>query len=99
MLHVLAVDRDAPRPLVVPPSIEILWAHGPDDAVEKLARNRRVDAVLFFDDGIARATVELLAADGGTPPPLFRAGTTGVAGVDALDPASLFDDLRRRLGE
>ena len=99
MLHVLAVDADAPRPLAIPPSIEVLWAHGPEDAAEKLARNRRIDAVVFFDDGIAAATAEAVGADGGTPPPLFRAGATSLAGIESLDPNALFDDLRRKLGE
>jgi hypothetical protein len=99
MLHVLAVDPEAPRPLPIPPSIEVLWAHGPEDAAEKLARNRRIDAVLFFDDGIARATAELLAAEGGTPPPLFRSGESGAAEMESLDPDALFEDLRRKLGE
>ncbi len=99
VIHVLAVDAEAPRPLAVPPSIEVLWAHGPEDAAEKLARNRRIDAVLFFDDRIAKATAEAVKADGGTPPPLFRAGATSVAGIESLDPDDLFDDLRRKLGE
>ncbi len=99
MLHVLAVDPDGPRSLDVPPSLEVLWAHGPEDAAEKLARNRRIDAVLFFDDGIARATADLLAADGGMPPPLFRSGPSAAAEIESLDPNDLFDDLRRKLGE
>jgi hypothetical protein len=99
VLHVLAVDPGGPRGLDAPPSIELLWAHGPEDAVEKLARNRRVDAVLFFDDEVARATTDLLAAEGGTPPPLFRPGGSAIAGVEDLDAAALFEDLRTKLGE
>jgi len=99
VLHVLAVDAEAPLALEIPPSIEVLWAHGPEDAAEKLARNRRIDAVLFFDDRIAEATAQAVGDDGGTLPPLFRAGESGVAGIESLDPNALFDDLRRKLGE
>ena len=99
MLHVLAVDPEAPRPLEAPPSIEVAWAHDAEDALEKLSRNRRIDAVLFFDDATARATADILAADGGGWPPLFQEGGSAVDGIEALDPAALFENLRRRLGE
>ncbi len=99
MLHVLAVDPGNAHDLDAPPTIEVLRAHSAEDAIEKLSRNRRVDAVLFFDDETARATAALLAEDGGVWPPLFREGSSRIAGVASLDPAALFDDLRRRLGE
>lgn len=99
MIHLLAVDKSGPRTLREPPSIEIVWANGAEDAVEKLARNRRIDAVLFFDDVAAREMIELLSAEDASSPPLFQGSASSVEGVTALDPARLFDDLRRRLGE
>lgn len=99
MIHVLAVCPDGSRDLAPPPSVEILRAHSADDAIEKLARNRRIDAVLFFDDATARETSELLAREGGVWPPLFQEGGSAAEGVTALDPRRLFDDLRTRLGE
>lgn len=99
MLHVLAVSPEGPRDLAAPASFEILWAHSAEDAVEKLARNRRIDAVLFFDDATARETTELLAGEGGASPPLFQAAGGGREGIVSLGRTDLFGELRRRLGE
>ena len=99
MLHVLAVSADGPRDLAAPASFEILWAHSAEDAVEKLARNRRIDAVLFFDETAARQTAELLAGEGGAAPPLFQEEGSGGGGIVPLPRTDLFDELRRRLGE
>ena len=98
MLCVLAVEPGSGRELDAPPSFEILRAHSAEDALEKLSRNRRIDAVLFFDDETARATTLLLSEDGGVSPPLYRNGPSGVAGVVSVDPGSLFEDLQDRLG-
>jgi hypothetical protein len=98
MLHVLAVSRDGPRDLAAPASFEVLWAHSAEDAVEKLARNRRIDAVLFFDDATARETAGLLAGEGGAAPPLFQEGGSGAGRIVALRRIDLFDELRQRLG-
>ena len=99
MIHLLAVDRDGPRALAAPPSFEVLWAHSPEDALEKLSRNRRIDAVLFFDGAAARETLELLSAEDAPGPPLFCIGPATVAGTIALELAGVFDELRRWLGE
>lgn len=99
MLHVLAVSPAGPRDLAAPATFEILWAHSAEDAVEKLARNRRVDAVLFFDDATARETAELLAGEGGAAPPLFQEEGSGGDGIVSLGRGDLFGELRRRLGE
>lgn len=99
MLHVLAVDPENARVLSAPPSFEIVRAHSAEDALEKLSRNRRIDAVIFFDDETARATAALLAAEEGAWPPLFRAGDSAIPGVSGLDSADVFEEIRRRLGE
>ena len=99
MIHVLAVSSDGPRDLAPPPSAEILWARSAEDAIERLARNRRIDAVLFFADATARETADLLAREGGVWPPLFQQGEAGTEGIAPLDRSALFEDLRRRLGE
>jgi hypothetical protein len=62
------------------PSVEILRARGPEEALEKLDRNRRIDAVLFLGPGAARAIAEI-RADNPAPPPLFATGL-----VDAFPP-------------
>lgn len=98
MIHLLVVDRDE-GVLDAPPSFELLRARTAEEAVEKLARNRRIDAVLFADDVAARETIELLDRDAAGSPPLFRAGPCDIDGVTGLDPEDLFRDLADRLGE
>lgn len=52
-------------------SVEVLTAHGPEDALEKLGRNRRIDAVLLLvKDGIP-AIVEAIREDNPAHPPIF----------------------------
>ena len=97
MIHLLVVDRDEGN-LDAPPSFEILRARTGDEAVEKLARNRRIDAVLFADDTLARETIELLDREGSGRPPLFRAGPCAIADVTGLDDRDLFGELSDRLG-
>ena len=91
------VDRDEAG-LEAPPSFEVLRARSGEEALEKLARNRRIDAVLFADDVTARETIELLERDPSGSPPLFRAGPCGIPGVIGLDPEDLFRELSDRLG-
>jgi hypothetical protein len=55
------------------PSIEVLRARGVDEAIEKLGRNRRVDAVLLLGPGAAEA-IEEIRAENPAGPPLFTAG-------------------------
>jgi len=98
MIHLLVVDREE-RALEAPSSFEVLRARSVDEALEKLARNRRIDAVLFFDVAMARETMERLSAEDASSPPLFSAGSETAEGTVALESASLFDELRRRLGE
>ena len=99
MIHVLAVDPEDPRDLGAPPSVEVVWAHSADDALEKLARNRRLDAIVFFEDRLARETAGLLARDGVGAPPMFRSGPCRLETAQPLDPDDLFGELARRLGE
>ena len=62
------------------PSIEVLRARGIDDAIEKLGRNRRVDAVLVLGPGAAEA-IEEIRAENPAGPPLFTAGPPAIAGT------------------
>jgi hypothetical protein len=97
VIHLLVVDRNEGN-LDAPPSFEILRARTGDEAVEKLARNRRIDAVLFADDTIARETIELLDREGGGRPPLFRAGPCAIEDVTGLEDRDLFAEMSDRLG-
>lgn len=67
------------------PSIEIMTAAGVEDALEKLARNRRIDAVLLAAPGgeNAEAARVIREEDPGAPP-LFAPATAGL--LDAVRP-------------
>ena len=83
------------------PSVEVLTAHRMDDTLEKLGRNRRIDAVLFLG---GREVPEIVAAvmdDNPAHPPLFiPAGHSAVPGtrpLAATAPLALLDLLVRTL--
>lgn len=59
------------------PSVEILTAAGVEDTLEKLARNRRIDAVLFLPGEDAREVAETLREEDPAAPPLFAAASAG----------------------
>ncbi len=53
------------------PSVEVLTAHGAEEALEKLGRNRRIDAVLLLGKGGITAIVEAIREDNPAHPPIF----------------------------
>ncbi len=81
------------------PSVEILGARDPEDALEKLARNRRIDAVLLLAGGAAAAT--LIREEDPGAPPLFAPASAGpIPGAGSLgtgDPGELLEQLVRLL--
>lgn len=83
------------------PSVEVLTAHGVEDTLEKLGRNRRVDAVLLLEEQGMAAIVAALEEDNPAHPPLFQAaGGLRVPGTRVLateKPAELIDLLVREL--
>ncbi|MGH9317892.1 MAG: hypothetical protein ACRD1P_12395 [Thermoanaerobaculia bacterium] len=86
------------------PSVEVLHAHGPDDAVEKLARNRRIDAVLLLCGAENKRIMEAIREDIPAAPPIFlpESDQTPLPGTRLLspgDPEELFDRLVRELEE
>jgi hypothetical protein len=100
MITLLLVGSREDDSIAAPPSIELLRCASPDEALETLSRNRRIDAVLFLDGAAAAETAALLAEEGGSWPPLFQVGNSSLPGtVLPLDPASALEDLRRHLGE
>jgi len=82
------------------PSVEVLGAASVEEAIEKLARNRRVDAVLLLPGSPARELAETLAEEDPSAPPLFAPGSLGeIPGVAALpdgDLAALLGGLVKR---
>ncbi len=66
------------------PSVEVLAARGVEDALEKLGRNRRIDAVLLLSDDEA-AIVAAIEEDNPAHPPLFQpAGRKAAPGTRVL---------------
>ncbi len=84
------------------PSVEVLLAHGVEDTLEKLGRNRRVDAVLLLEVGdAAAAIVGAIEEDSPAHPPVFQpAGRPPIPGTRILaarEPSRLMDLLLAEL--
>jgi hypothetical protein len=84
------------------PSIELLHAAELEEALDRLARNRRIDAVLLLLEAERAAEiVELVLAEDPAAPPIFSAGTPPeIPGVRALGGSSareLLDSLAHEL--
>lgn len=74
MITVLVVGASAAdfaSPAAQDPSIEVMTAAGTEEALEKLARNRRIDAVLLLADGDPEATARAIHEEDPGAPPLF----------------------------
>jgi hypothetical protein len=83
------------------PSVEVLTAHGVEDALEKLGRNRRIDAVLLLAGEANPAIAAAIREDNPAHPPFYvPAGQPAPGGVRTLpagDPAELLDFLLREV--
>jgi len=82
------------------PSLELLHADDEEQALDRLARNRRIDAVLLLRDARAAAEVArlILEEDPGAPP-LYVVGlpVPGTQSLPAAEPAALLETLERSL--
>lgn len=82
-----------------PSAVEVLHAHDAEEAVEKLGRNRRIDAVLVLAD--AAATVAAIREDLLAPPPIFLAAdapaVSGARRLTAGDPGALLEEIAREI--
>ena len=81
MISVLVVGReeqDLAELESADPSVEVLLAHGLGEALEKLARNRRIDALLLLPGTEAASIVEAIREDSPAHPPIFVAGGSGL---------------------
>lgn len=66
-------------------ALEVLHARDADQAVEKLGRNRRIDAVLILSPAAEAATVAAIREDVLAPPPIFLAeGAAEIPGAKRL---------------
>jgi hypothetical protein len=86
MLTILVVGQEPPPPSGRPDSaIEVMHARDAEDAVEKLGRNRRIDAVLILPPAGAAETLAAIREDNPSPPPVFLpAGTLPIEGARSL---------------
>jgi hypothetical protein len=80
---------------IVPPdpAIEVLRASDASHAVERLARNRRIDAILLLDG--SGSVLSEIAAEELSPPPVYApAGSLLPEGARALDGRSVSELLQ-----
>ena len=103
ILVVGSAERDAGELEGRLSSVEVLRARDAEDAVEKLGRNRRIDAVLLLE--APAATLETIAAireDLPAPPPLYLAVPPGAPvpkGVRPLTPGPPGELLGRLIAQ
>jgi hypothetical protein len=77
ILTVGGPDRDLAVAFGRNPSVEVVTARDVDDALEKLARNRRVDAVLLLDGASAGASARTILEEDPAAPPLYAPESAG----------------------
>lgn len=104
-MTILAVGAEAERLAAFGashPSIEIVTADGAEDALERLARNRRIDAVLILASPGAAETARLVREEDPGAPPLFAPAAAGpIPGARSLSGSGgpqLIEELLRILG-
>ncbi len=105
MITILAVGDGAERLAgfgAKHPSIEVVTADGAEDALERLARNRRIDAVLILAGPEAGETARLVREEDPGAPPLFAPAAAGeIPGVRKIEGdsgAELLEALVAALG-
>jgi hypothetical protein len=88
-------------PAAEDPSIEVMTAAQTEEALEKLARNRRIDAVLLLGDGDPALTARAIHDEDPGAPPLFAAAAVEplprVQPLDAATPAGLLHAIAHAL--
>ncbi|MDQ5858495.1 MAG: hypothetical protein M3542_09515, partial [Acidobacteriota bacterium] len=89
-----ALDRVAGQK----PSLELLHAGDVEETLERLSRNRRIDAVLLLlPPDRAREVATVVREEDPSAPPLFAPATTGpvpdVRALGATTPEELLDAL------
>jgi len=82
-------------------SVEVLLARSAEEALEKLGRNRRIDAVLLLAGAETAAIVEAIREDSPAHPPIFvpEGPQPAPPGVHSLPAASTSDLLGLLLKE
>lgn len=107
MITVLVVSeparaRDLDAAAARMPSLELLHAGDVEQALDRLARNRRIDAVLLLLEGEAASEIvrTVREEDPGAPPIFGASSNVAFPGVSILqgeNPEEVLDTLIRRL--
>jgi hypothetical protein len=87
VLVVSAPDREVDALEDRHPSVEVLFSRDVEETLEKLGRNRRIDAVLFLGPD-PEATAREVLEDNPAAPPLYAPLDRPLPGVRALTRAS-----------
>ena len=67
-------------------AVEVVHARDAEEAVEKLGRNRRIDAVLLAGLADPCGVVDEIRADNPSPPTLFATAGASCPGAETLPP-------------
>ena len=104
MITILVVGREAESLAsfgASHPSVEIVTAHGAEEALERLARNRRIDAIHLLGGDEAPETARLIREEDPGAPPLFAEADVeeaeGVRRLASSGEASVMEALLRAL--
>ena len=105
MISILVVGpagEDMDRLEAADPSVEVLFAHAIEEALEKLGRNRRIDAIILVAGPEAGAMVEAIREDNPAHPPIFVPAGPGpgiphTTPIDAADPSGMLHVLKGKL--
>ncbi len=104
MITVLVVSPDRPDLDLLAgrhPSVEILRARDLEEALEKLARNRRIDAVLLLGGEEPSGIAEAIFEENPAAPPLYLPGPgpaiRRARTLDTSDPGTLLELIAREL--
>jgi hypothetical protein len=91
VITILMIDREAGgSPAAEDPAIEVLRVSGAEQAIEKLGRNRRIDAVLLLCGPDNAAVLASILEEESAPPPFYApADPPPPAGVRRLAAGSL----------
>ena len=83
------------------PSVEVMTAEEDEEVLDKLARNRRIDAVLLMPGEGAAALAAAIREEDPAGPPVYGWGEAarieGVRGLAAQDAAAAIEELVRTL--
>jgi hypothetical protein len=105
MITILALGEAAPSVAETASgdaSVEVLVSRDVEDALEKLARNRRIDAILITDSDRAAEFADAIRDEDPASPPLYApasaAATAGVSPLTGATAEELLDGLIAALG-